>query len=256
MTYTTYPAYTVSTLAQAPHLQSQIEALYDTSWPWYISEFMRENAEINHYWTQLYKYFADYQILVCDSTQTLIALGHTIPVKWDQTIDGLPTGWQDALKQGIDNLDQQPNSLSGLAAVVHPRHQKKGLSQVLIDAMKKIATDHQLGNLIVPVRPILKHHYPLISMEQYVNWQQLGLPFDPWIRAHTKLGADILCVASASMVILASISRWRYWTSLRFPGSGSYIVPGALQPITIDCEQDFGIYQEASVWMRHPIGGV
>jgi hypothetical protein len=250
----TCPAYTIATLADLPHLQSQIESLHDTAWPQYICEFMRQDAVIADYWTQLHQHFAEYQILVYDSTQRLIALGHSIPVQWDHTLAGLFTGWEDVLKRGIDGRRSQPaNTLSALAAIVHPYHQKQGLSQVLIKAMKQMAIAHQLTDLIAPVRPILKHQYPLIPMEDYVKWQQAKLPFDPWIRAHIKLGATILHVAPASMVISASVAQWQDWTGLHFPGSGDYIIPGALQPLTVDCEQDEGIYQETNVWMRHPV---
>ncbi|HEY9642632.1 MAG TPA: hypothetical protein V6C57_19250 [Coleofasciculaceae cyanobacterium] len=253
MTDTTHSAYTVSTLAQIPDLQPQIESLHDMAWPRYICEFMRKDAVINHYWTQLHQHFADYQILIYDSAKTLIALGHTIPVQWDRTLDGLPAGWEDVLKRGIDHRTQPANTLSALAAIVHPHYQKQGLSQVVIKSMRRIATVHQFADLIAPVRPILKHQYPLIPMQNYVNWQQAELPFDPWMRVHAKLGADILCVAPASMVISAPVAQWHDWTGLHFPGSGSYIIPGALQPLTINCEQDRGTYQEANVWMRHAV---
>ena len=40
---------------------------------------------------------------------------------------------------------------------------------------------------------------------------------------------------------------------MRFPESGAYIVPGALQPVLMDLERDLGIYEEPNVWMRHPV---
>jgi hypothetical protein len=36
--------------------------------------------------------------------------------------------------------------------------------------------------------------------------------------------------------------------------TGPYVVPGALQPITIDREADEGRYEDPNVWMRHPLG--
>ena len=44
------------------------------------------------------------------------------------------------------------------------------------------------------------------------------------------------------------------WTGLRFPESGEYIVPGALNPVEIDCELDRGEYIEPNVWMAHKVG--
>lgn len=38
---------------------------------------------------------------------------------------------------------------------------------------------------------------------------------------------------------------------MSFPESGEYLVPGALQPVTIDWERDVGLYEDPNVWMRH-----
>jgi GNAT superfamily N-acetyltransferase len=243
---------TITTLAQAPQLQAQIEPLHDSAWPRYICEFMRQDARISHQWEQLHLRFGEFQLLFCDASQQVIAIGHSIPVYWDQTLQGLPAGWEDVLKWGIEG-HQTPNTLSALAVIVDPRYQKQGLSQQVIMALRKVAQSQQFRSLIAPVRPILKHQYPLISMDQYVTWQRSQLPFDPWIRVHAKLGARILSTAPHSMVIPASVAQWESWTGLQFPGDGSYLVPGALQPITVDHQQNCGIYQEANVWMRHEV---
>jgi hypothetical protein len=55
------------------------------------------------------------------------------------------------------------------------------------------------------------------------------------------------------MVITGSLAEWEQWTKMRFPESGAYVVPGALQPVMIDCEKDLGRYEDPNVWMRHAI---
>jgi len=40
---------------------------------------------------------------------------------------------------------------------------------------------------------------------------------------------------------------------MRFPDSGPYVVPGALQPVRIDREADEGRYEDPNVWMRHRV---
>ncbi len=40
---------------------------------------------------------------------------------------------------------------------------------------------------------------------------------------------------------------------MRFPESGAYVVAGALEPATIDCEKNAGRYYDANVWMKHSI---
>ena len=56
------------------------------------------------------------------------------------------------------------------------------------------------------------------------------------------------------MVITGTVAEWEEWTHMRFPKSGRYVVPGALEPVVIDRENDLGRYVEPNVWMRHQIG--
>src|SRR5207245_11663870 len=67
------------------------------------------------------------------------------------------------------------------------------------------------------------------------------------------MGADILAVAPRTLLITGSVEEWERWTDLRFPDSGSYVVPGALQPVVIDRNADEGRYEDPNVWMRHTI---
>jgi hypothetical protein len=55
------------------------------------------------------------------------------------------------------------------------------------------------------------------------------------------------------MVITGTVAEWEAWTTMRFPQSGRYTVPGALAPITIDRGRNVGRYVEPNVWMRHPV---
>jgi hypothetical protein len=106
--------------------------------------------------------------------------------------------------------------------------------------------------LIAPVRPTWKDRYPLISIERYVSWtRDDGLPFDPWLRVHARLGAELLEVCPESMRIQGSSKDWEGWTGLRFPDDGDYIVPGALVPVRF--ESGRGTYLEPNVWMRHRV---
>ncbi|MEU4833452.1 hypothetical protein [Streptosporangium sp. NPDC023615] len=65
------------------------------------------------------------------------------------------------------------------------------------------------------------------------------------------MGARILCPAERSMTVTGTVDEWRKWASMEFPDSGSYIVPGALAPVTVDRQADVGEYVEPNVWMRH-----
>ena len=121
--------------------------------------------------------------------------------------------------------------------------------------MRSLADRSELRALIAPVRPTLKSSYPLTPIERYVAWTQSdGSPFDPWIRAPRRLGATQLAIAPRSPLIEGTVAQWEEWTGMRFPESGSYVVPQALQPVTMDVEQDEGQYEEPTVWMLHTVG--
>lgn len=125
----------------------------------------------------------------------------------------------------------------------------------MLEAMKRVVSENGLTALIAPIRPTLKSRYPLTPMERYAQWTQPdGSPFDPWLRVHWRLGAAFLGVAPRSMIITGTVAEWEEWTNMRFPDSGTYVVPGALQPITIDRDANLGRYEEANVWMLHRIG--
>lgn len=148
---------------------------------------------------------------------------------------------------------REPTTLCAIQATVARSLQGQGLSRMVLRGMRRRAAQAGLTALIAPVRPTFKHQYPLMPMERYRLWTQPdGSPFDPWLRTHWRLGARIVKVADPSMVIEDTIAEWEAWTQMRFPESGQYIVPGALNPIEIDCETGRGRYIEPNVWMQHP----
>jgi hypothetical protein len=241
----------VFTLAQRPELEAEVMSL-----PGMFSEFMHHDAVVDRYWPSLYTEFAGFQIAVCDDEGEILAAGHSVPVFWDGTLGGLPAGLDGVLERGVSgSAGGAPTVVSALLAVVPQAHRGRGLSGVVLKAMKAIAAGRGLGALIAPVRPTWKERYPLTPMEHYVRWEREdGLPFDPWLRVHYRLGARFVAVAPESMVISGTVSEWEGWTGMRFPESGPYVVKGALRPVEMDLERDLGVYTEPNVWMRHPVG--
>ncbi len=98
---------------------------------------------------------------------------------------------------------------------------------------------------------------PVVTpIERYARWQRSdGAPFDPWFRVHWRLDAEYLKVAPEATVITGTVAEWEGWTDMSFPESGEYVVPGALQPITIDRERNAGLYTDPNIWMRHRVTG-
>jgi hypothetical protein len=247
--------YTLHTLAERPDLIRETDHMNGAGWP----EFMLHDPVADKYFGRLYDTFPQYQVIFLDPQGKVIAGGNTIPITWDGTVDGLPDrGWDAVMELGVSNFKSgiQPTTLSAIQVVVSKDYLGTGLSQHVLKAMKNAALQNGLDGLVAPVRPNLKHRYPLTPMERYVEWTHGDgdkLPFDPWLRTHARLGATLMKVCPLSMTIPAKVSDWETWTGMRFPESGQYVIPGALNPITIDLEADVGRYIEPNVWMRHPI---
>ena len=218
------------------------------SWP----EFMMNDAVANRYWRALNERHAAFQFaLVERESGNWIAVGNSIPVHFSGPLENLPDkGWDWALLTGMES-SETPNLLCALAIQILPDHRGGGLSTLMIKIMKAIGHAAGLDQLIAPVRPNKKCDYPLIPMEAYVEWSRADERFDPWLRVHQRLDARILKVCPEAMRIVGSIPEWEAWTGLSFQTSGEYIIPGALNPITIDMDRDEGLYIEPNVWMLH-----
>jgi len=244
--------YTLTTLAERPELEPQLSLLDKEVWP----TFMLKDAVAAHYWERLLQYFPQYQLILYDEQDQVVAEGNSIPLLWNGTVQDLPAGWDAVLKQGVSEYEQgqHPNALSALALLVKPTLRNQAMSSRMIQAMRTSATTHGLLTLLAPVRPSFKSRYPLISIEDYASWMREDrLPFDPWMRVHARLGAKIVKVAPQSMVITGTVHEWEEWTGMRLPQSGSYIIPEALVPLIVLCECNEGRYEEPNVWMQHSV---
>ena len=121
--------------------------------------------------------------------------------------------------------------------------------------MRAKAGAHGLGSLIACVRPTMKETYPLTPIERFARWTRPdGLPFDPWMRIHARLGARTARSEPRSMEIRGSVAEWESWTGMAFPESGDYVIPGATSVLRVDREASEGVHFDENVWMVHPIG--
>ena len=238
------------TLDQRPDLAAAIEQLSDRSWP----RFLLSNPIPG--WDLLFDLFAQHQLLLCDLSDQLIAVGHTVPLYWDGEVATLPTTIREIFARAHQACihQQTPNTFAALAAMVDPAHHGQNLSRMMVEEMKAATERHAGTSLIIPVRPTWKSRYPLTPMERYVEWKRPdGAYFDPWLRVHGHLRAEGLAVAPQAETIEGSVHDWEEWTGMAFPESGSYVVPGALQPVEIDCERNCGRYFDPNYWMKHSI---
>jgi hypothetical protein len=243
------------TLAEAPELTDASQRVIAEGWP----AFVLATPVAAALWPRVLAEFADYQVVLVDqSSGSVVGTGHSLPLAWDGTVQGLPAGWDAAVEQAIEDHDQgrAPTAAVGLSATVANTHRGRNLSRQVIQVLRTAAAGHGHRSLVLPVRPNRKSAYPLIPMESYVTWRTPeGLPLDPWLRVHVRLGGEILAVCPESMRITGTVEQWEAWTGLRLPATGSYVVPDGLVPVQIDLDLDQGLYVEPNVWVRHDLLG-
>jgi GNAT superfamily N-acetyltransferase len=210
--------------------------------------YMNENVPGNKYWGRLYEDWPDFQLALLDGDE-LVAELHSVPTAWDGTDDDLPSGWDEAFLRAFES-GRKPDVLCALAISVRPDRQSQGLASRMLEEMRRAAASGGLRELIAPVRPTLKSRYPLIPIERYMRWRRKdGTHFDPWIRVHERLGAEIIAPAAESMTIDGTVAEWQEWTEMQFPGDGEHVVPGMLAPLSI--REGAGRHVEPNVWLRH-----
>ena len=244
---------TIVTARERPDLAERARELTADVWP----EYNAHGVVPLRYWPGLYELFPEFQYVLYDEdTDEVVAEGHSLPLAWDRTVEGLPAGIDGAMHAAFSLRETagELNTLCAMAIEIPPRHQRRGLSRTMIAAMAGIAADHGLQDLIAPVRPSSKERYPLTPIERYASWtREDGLPFDPWMRVHARLGGETLRPERESLYIEGSVREWEEWTEMVFPESGEYVFPRGLAPLTIDREHDVGRYWEPNVWIRHTV---
>jgi len=230
----------VVTHAEHPELQGTLPSF----WPRFVSH----DPVVATFWERLYEVYPDFQMWLVD-TDVKATLGYacTLPVRWDGVPE--PRGIDWALSNGAVG---EPTTLCSIVAGVVPTHRGLGLGGVVLGRMVGLAAAHGFDSVIAPVRPTRKENYPLIPIERYVMWRREdGYMYDPWLRTHERLGAELLEPAPRSLTVTGSREEWEEWTDLQYPEDGDYIVPGALVPVRF--RDGCGTYAEPNVWMRHPI---
>jgi GNAT superfamily N-acetyltransferase len=228
------------THAEHPELQGTLPEL----WP----AFVGHDKVVATFWPRLYEVYPDFQLWVVDRDERrTVGYACTVPVRWDGTPS--PRGIDWALSNGVAGA---PTTLCAIVAGLVPQYRGRGIADAILRRMASIAAAHGLDGLIAPVRPTWKERYPLVPIERYLAWRRGdGQLYDPWLRTHERLGAELLGPAPRSMTIAGAREEWQEWTGMVFPEDGDYVVPGALVPVRFKDGQ--GIYVEPNVWMRHPV---
>lgn len=240
----------IFTAEERPDLWRRAAPLFSGIWP----EYNMHGNRSGEYFGQLVPRYARFQLLLYDdAVDRIVGRGRAIPFRWDGSLADLPAGI-DAVGLRAVSDDSAPTAVSALAAEVESDRQGQGLSRLIIQAMAAATRAAGLGPLVAPVRPSMKDRYPLIPIEAYSRWSRGdGLPFDPWMRVHARLGAAILRAEPRSMEITAPVADWERWTGMELPQPGDYVFPGGLAPLAV--AEGVGRYWEPNVWMLHATAG-
>jgi GNAT superfamily N-acetyltransferase len=237
-----------------PDYRDRAADISEVSWP----EFMLHDPVANENWHELFDRFGEYQFAMLDTeTDRMAAMGNSLPFHWDQPLEDLPEGgWDWVFLKAVQGHQQgvAPNIQSAIQIAIHPAYQNQRLSEKMVQAMRGIGQSRGFKYLVAPVRPSQKSRYPLISIDDYIKWaNDEGLPFDAWLRVHVRLGARIIKPCHNAMTIPGTRAEWERWTGMKFPQSGPYYIPGALNPMNMDIQKDEGIYVEPNVWLVHEL---
>jgi hypothetical protein len=239
----------VVTFADRPDLHDMADGVFKERWP----EFIFHDDVPKKYMGRVRQHFGHFDIMVLDG-DAVVAGGWGVPIPWSGDATDLPSGYDDALVRAVQAREAAvpATTLSFMAAAVGSAHDKRGLATVVLQELTRRAHEAGLVHVIAPLRPTWKHRYPTVPMDEYAGWTRSdGLSIDPWIRTHQRMGARVLGPAAKSMAIEGTVAEWEQWTGMAFPVTREYVVPDALNLVSIDRERDRGVYVEQNLWVQH-----
>lgn len=242
----------ITTLAERPELKARLWSMPD-SWP----VFMKQDPAANLFYPVAGTQYAEFTLVAVDRSAPGDLVARAFSVPFVLGCDELPDdGWDGVLWRATATRrrGESPDAISALEITIRPDMQGKGVSAVMLGALRTQAARLGFGELLAPVRPSGKHLQPRIPMADYAALRREdGLPVDPWLRVHARAGGVIDKIASRSMVVTGTLEEWRGWTGLPFHRTGDVEVPGALVPVHCDADHGHAVYVEPNVWVRHSL---
>lgn len=139
--------------------------------PW--PEFMHHDPIANAHWDRQYEEFPDLQLFLMDDDDRYLAESNAVPIPFGP--DALPDeGWDAAMEQAFGG--RPAVAVSAIAITIGVEQRGRGISRLLLEGMRKAAAARGHSDLVAPVRPNLKHLYPLTPIERYVGMAAGGRP--------------------------------------------------------------------------------
>jgi GNAT superfamily N-acetyltransferase len=256
---------------EATQLEIEILSATETLHVYKSREFWEERFRVLGLWPEMLgydlisrryspeidKHFLGFQLVAVlrSDSNRVVGIAHAVPLHTGGDIANLPDrGWDWALETAVLGhvAGTPPDTVCGLSITVLPEFQRCGVGKLLIGGVVVLAAKQRFQNVIMPVRPISKHKWPFVSLDEFLAWHQKGNHHnDPWIRAHEQAGGIVANICNRSMTISAPLLQWERWCERRFSASGAYAVKGGLVPVTIDVDKNTGFYEEPNVWVVH-----
>jgi hypothetical protein len=227
-----------------------MDALFAEGFP----EFITADREVKKYIKRVRELFTAFDIILVDDVDEPVATGWGVPIAWTADVSDLPESFADVLRRALELHDAAvvADTFVICGGVVHPERKGSGVATDLVRALCITANEHGLTKVIAPVRPTRKDRYPLMDIAEYAAWtRDDGLPWDPWLRLHVRMGGQIIALAPTAQNMIGSVAEWEQWTGLVLPASGEYIIERGMAPLLIDKPADLGVYTEPNVWVRH-----
>lgn len=244
-------AFTVERFDARSWSDEQMDQLFSEGFP----PFITADPVARSYIARVREWFADLNIMLVGDDDLPAATGWAVPIRWSGEITDLPSGYTDSLRRAVMLRAEdsgQPDTLVICGGIVNPALSRRGLASELIAALRDLQAASNLTRVIAPVRPTRKHCYPLTPIDTFAMWVRPdGLPLDPWLRTHTRMGGRIIAMAPHSQTMTGTVEQWESWTGLQYPSTGLYVVPNGLSPLYIDRENNLGTYTEPNVWVQH-----
>jgi GNAT superfamily N-acetyltransferase len=231
-----------------------LRPMWDLPNPW--PTFMQQDVVADFSYDLMPVRYPEYQILAVEGDQVRARV-NAVPYAWSGVDEDLPeTGWDFAL--GMAFRPEMPGAATAVCLIearIHPDMAGTGLGTDLLRAARENAAALGYAHLLAPIRPTRKHLEPDTPIEKYVRRTRPdGTSFDPWLRAHHRLGGRLARICHAAMTIAGSLAEWRAWTGLPFDTSGTVHVEGALNPVHVSVQNDYAVYVEPNIWIVHGTG--
>ncbi|WP_167957212.1 hypothetical protein [Anaerosporobacter faecicola] len=243
--------YQVSSYNKESKCICEIQNINEKAWP----KFMQGEKVMRSYWGFMLGNYSDCQKVLTHNNK-IVAVVNAAPFRLGDDVNALhEDGMYWGLKQVTHNYysGEKLDTLLALQVVVNPEFRGNAISYECVEILKMIAREQGVDKVVIPLRPSLKHLYPLIDSREYISWKNDdGLPYDPWLRVHVKAGGDIV-KQCRGISIWAPIEQWKEWSGLYFGSTGEYIVPGALNPVHVDIDKNLGTYTQDNIWVVHRV---